>query len=245
TNLSLADATATNEHAAALGGHPKLSLIQLSKGQFTGAGFSSFPELRTVLIHDCPLLPAGLQAIAEGAPKLRRFVVTESLLDGDSVATLTLPFLEDLVLTRTGLTDADLERLPALSHLKSLSLDSTAITGTAFARLRGRLPVLASCSLNTTPLTDEGLRHLVSAAPQIERIYVQASAISDKGISHIQKLGSLQFLNLMDTAISDDGLRQLKRLRGLQTLYVSRGRFSPAALDQLRQALPSCTIKTK
>jgi hypothetical protein len=244
TNLSLADSTATNEHAAALGGHPKLSQVQLSKGQFTGAGFGNFPELRTVLIHECPLLPAGLHAIGEGAPKVRRLVVTECLLDGDAVATLDrFPVLEELVLTRTGLTDADLERLPELPHLESLSLDSTAITGTAFARLRGRLPVLSSCNLNTTPLTDEGLRQLATAAPRIERIYAQASAITDKGINHIQKLGSLQFLNLMDTAISDNGLRQLKRLRGLETLYVSKGRVSPVALDELRKALPNCNIQ--
>ncbi|PHS02231.1 MAG: hypothetical protein COA78_21695 [Blastopirellula sp.] len=87
-------------------------------------------------------------------------------------------------LSRSEVTDADLEQLKAFPGLKTLSLEDTKIS-------------------------DAGLIHL-KGLKQLEILRLNRALISDEGLVHIKGLSNLRWLLLNDTQVTIDGLQMLK-----------------------------------
>lgn len=85
----------------------------------------------------------------------------------------------------TKVTDADLQNIELLTHVRTLSLGRTQITDAGLVHLK-RLSNLETLSLNLTSVTDAGLQHL-------------------RGLS------KLKTLNLLETGVTDAGVRDLKQ----------------------------------
>lgn len=121
------------------------------------------------------------------------------------------------------ITDAVLERIAALDHVTTLSLDgSRELTDSGLMRLAA-MPQLERLSLNEYPggrLTDRGLevlRHL----PNLRDFEMTwQSGISDAGAAHLESCDRMERVNLMGSPTGDGAIRALEgkpRLRDFST----------------------------
>ncbi|GJP51637.1 hypothetical protein CLOM_g15980 [Closterium sp. NIES-68] len=118
--------------------------------------------------------------------------------------------LKHLVLSNTGILDADLEGIGALGRLEKLVLIGTKVT-------------------------DAGLAHLARLASLECLDLERCSGVTSAGMVHAGKLTSLKFLDLEGTKVTNDGLRHLKFLTNLKALHSPYG-TGDAGLQPTRQA---------
>ena len=92
------------------------------------------------------------------------------------------------------------------------------------------------------PLGDRTLAHL-SKFEKLETIDLHSTTlITDDGIAPLQQLAYLKVLSVPRTPLTDKSIGQLKAMKQLETLAVSRTAITPAGIQELRRALPNCTI---
>ncbi len=135
------------------------------------------------------------------------------------VALLMLPFLigcsekpkPEILELPQSTTDAQLaEKLKGLTKLKKLDLRFTQITDAGLAHLKG-LTKLEELHLGyNTNTTDAGLAHL-KGLTKLEGLFLSETNITDAGLVHLKGLTKLEFLNLWNTNITDAGENDLKK----------------------------------
>jgi len=121
-----------------------------------------------------------------------------------------------LKLYGTGIGDADLGFLADTGVLEELGLSDTQVGDDCLesvVRLRG----LRLLELNHTRVTSAGLAKLATCR-------------------------KLEQLELYETEVNDDGLTHLKKMPTLRHLDLRATKVTPAGVDDLRRALPNCTI---
>jgi hypothetical protein len=115
-------------------------------------------------------------------------------------------------------TDAFLERLRSLKHLK-------------------RLYIREICDA-----TDSGMAH-IEAFSSLESLALASDRITDAGLGHLGNLRSLSYLDLDGcAAVTDAGLRYLKNIPKLKYLLLRRTSTTEECIQQLRRAMPKCLI---
>jgi Leucine-rich repeat (LRR) protein len=141
------------------------------------------------------------------------------------------------------LTDAGLQHLRRLTHLRALSLRATRVTDAGFENLKG-LRELDDLELADTQITDatlEQLRELRS----LKVLVLGNTRISDAGLDHLKTLTQLRELYLGYTNITDTGLAALKRLRQLKYLSLRHTHTTKQGVEELQRSLPECKISTR
>jgi hypothetical protein len=113
-------------------------------------------------------------------------------------------------------SEAALEYLADLTHVRSLRLDGSQIT-------------------------EAGLAHLTRLT-RLERLYIRDTRVSDSGLEHLKRLTRLEELYIRDARVSDSGLEHLKRLTQLEDLILFRTQISDTGVRILQQALPHCDV---
>lgn len=110
-------------------------------------------------------------------------------------------------------TDAGLKslmpHLKKLPYLIQLSLNNTQITDAALERL-GELTQLQFLSLAVNHITDAGLIH-IERLTQLKELTLVNTRITDAGLEHLKGLSNLQFICLWQTQVTDEGVRKLQR----------------------------------
>lgn len=119
----------------------------------------------------------------------------------------------------TTITDGDLDIIGALHGLESLNIGGLRLTGAGLARL-GKLSNLRRLDLGKTRIVARDLT-VLAEMPRLER------------------LGLWQAKRIDDSAVA-----QLSALRGLKDLDVAETGMTPAGVDALRRALPSCAVRS-
>lgn len=107
-----------------------------------------------------------------------------------------------------------------------------------------RLPELSSLGrlyLGGSQVTDKQLVYIGQVA-DLRELYLEYTQITDDGLAHLTGLSNLQILGLRDPKITDDVIPHLRKLTSLTKLDVTGTEISEKGLDELRQALPQCTI---
>jgi hypothetical protein len=200
------------------------------------------------------LLPSNdwkrLTGVDIGSPDFR---------DEDLEILRDLPYLDDLRLTNTSLTDAGLSRLASIEaeNLRLLDLSHTEITDAGLAEL-SHLKGLGWLFLGGNGITDAGLKHVAKLA-DLEYLSLDDTRVTDAGIAHLRSLqkldelsldrtsvtgdcledlaatGSLRILDLRETEVRGEGLAQLARLPKLEVLVLNDTPVSDADLPYLRQ----------
>jgi hypothetical protein len=150
-----------------------------------------------------------------------------ALLGKDVLVTLTFVKLD-----KTTVTDADLEHLKGLSHLRWLSLEDTNITDAGLACLKG-LTKLQTLVLSHTKVTDAGLANL-KELPDLATLILMNTQITDAGLAHLKGLSQLNTLTLQDTKLTDAGLASLEDCPQLQTLILNDTEVTDAGLVHLK-----------
>lgn len=160
--------------------------------------------------------------------------------DDDLLQIAELPELRELSLQRTAVTDRGLMHLRGLRKLESLSLYRTKVTDSGLEHLR-ELTGLRELELWRTQVSDTGLKHL-EGLTELRRLDLSETALTDAGLKHVSALTNLETLLLMRTEVGDAGLAHLAGLPKLRQLYLDKTKATPAALNELKKALPRCEV---
>jgi hypothetical protein len=111
-------------------------------------------------------------------------------------------------------SDNGLERLKRAKQLRSLNLDTVAITDSGIKHLQS-LTELRTIVLWRTSITDSGLAHL-STLPHLESLGLDGTRITDTGMDHLGKLPALRGLSVPGTQVTGTGFtRGFPKLRSL------------------------------
>lgn len=86
-----------------------------------------------------------------------------------------------------------------------------------------------------------GLVHL-QRMTSLQSLNLGYTKVSDTGPERLKGLTRLQRLNLEGTKVADAGLVHLKGLTRLKTLSLARTQVTDAGVKELKAALPNCRI---
>ncbi|HEY9772642.1 MAG TPA: protein kinase [Planktothrix sp.] len=180
---------------------------------------------------------------------------------------LTLPKLEGLDLSTTGISSRSVEqiagRLPAL-HWISLrgckNLDDAATPPLVEIKTIGCIMLddvpgvndggmpplrtaakLAFITLNHDRISDQGV-NVLSQITKLTRLDLAGTSITDIGVKYLTSLSRLHHLDLSETAISDSCINDLAQFKRLRELFVSSTKITRLGAKRLRQLLPECEI---
>ncbi len=150
--------------------------------------------------------------------------------------------LEKLIIGYGPITDAGVAQLAALTHLRELSPQGNAVTGTFLKDIRGlRLEVLDLSSMNR--VNDSLLREL-KEMKSLRNLDIAATEVTDAGMAIVAGLPNLEKLNINTTLITDSGLSGLCGLKGLKALDVRSTRVSEEGVAKIKAAIPGLKIST-
>lgn len=139
------------------------------------------------------------------------------------------------------ITDANLVHLKEMHNLRRLSLRRcTLITSTGLVHLK-EMAKLRILNLENTNVDDAGIIHL-KELHSLEDLKLNYTQVTDACLVHLKQLTSLRWLNLNNTKISDAGLVHLKEMTDLRILRLAFTQITKDGMEELRKALPNCTV---
>jgi len=175
-----------------------------ASGQFAPAGHPAGPAwLRRLFGGDCFCTVVAVEGDFD---------------DTDMHYIESFPYLEKLQVGND-VTDAGLEHLRSLTHLRGLSLGGAEIT-------------------------DAGLRHigLLSELQELE-FSCHCRNVTDAGLVHLRGLSQLRSLKLNRAQVTDAGLASLAVLHRLRSLAIWGSDVTEDGIAKLKGALPGCKIE--
>jgi len=149
-------------------------------------------------------------------------------------AACRLPWLEELFVVDTGVTDAGAEDLGQLKNLRSLDLRLNRITARPLRHIGGMTELRElklAMRLSPVPLRDEDMAFL-RGLTKLESLMLPSADLTDGWLVYIEDLKSLKALQLYDMAITTDGLHHLRDLSNLTLLSLHGTRLT--SLEPLR-----------
>ena len=162
--------------------------------------------------------------------------------DADAPFISRLKRIERLYLTRTRIGDQAIASLVACERIENLGLAWTAVSDASAERL-AQLSALKNLVLSGTQFTDAGLLPL-ARLQRLQTLWLDDNAISDAGLANLRQIGSLRRLHLNRTRLSEAAVGPLTTMTHLRWLHLMGLPLPPAALTELRAALPSTRIIT-
>jgi len=145
------------------------------------------------------------------------------------------------VLDATGmpLEDSSVETFVSLPRLIQLYIAHTGISDKALAGL-ATSPHLVFLAIDRTQATEAGIDGL-KTCPVLSGLWILDA--DDDCVARVATFGRLTSLTLQGKDLHLESLLQLKSLPSLETLSLYDTKLTDAELNQLRQALPGCTIQ--
>jgi len=154
--------------------------------------FTSFPELRRLIISSCPISGKGFSKIFQ---------------------LVNIEYLEARYCDNIG---DSIDGFKNLTQMETLKLDYAKEVRV----LPRSMPKLRHLSLSNTAVGDTALMDLANGAPLLEYLNVEATPISGRATREFNKLVNLTHLDVSDTALGDIGLCSLQSLQKLKHLNV-------------------------
>ena len=159
---------------------------------------------------------------------------------GDGLSALRgMQDLHFLNLTGTPLEDADVAHIAAISGVNQVYVARTGISGAALAGL-AQLPNLTHVCIDATQATPEAIAGLATS-PTLQLVTVFDA--DDESVRQVTQLKGLWGLTFVGEDITAASLPVLKQMQGLKELSLYDSSFLAEELDDLRQALPGCTVQ--
>lgn len=142
-----------------------------------------------------------------------------------------LPALQMLNLSSSQVSDAGLEQLRPLTHLRELYLRRTRITDDGLKHLTG-MTSLWKLSIGCNRIASAGLPHL-TPLKNLEVLDLQGAQIVDKDLALLAGFPKLRGLELGDTSITDAAMVYLSSLPRLQRLRLNGVPITDAGIAEL------------
>ena len=142
------------------------------------------------------------------------------------------------------LTDLDVEMLGGFKQLHELNLGGAKITDAALSGF-SRLTHLRSLDLSRTEVSGKGIGNL-SGLAGLERLSLwQTRTIRNDASAALALLPSLQVLDLSETRIGDATLTALAPARRLHHIYLAGTAVTAEGVEAFRQRHPECEVSWK
>ena len=116
--------------------------------------------------------------------------------------------IEFLILTGTRVTDRAMLYLQKMPYLRQLSLRNTAITDVGCASLT-QIQTLEDLSVSDTDITDDALKSL-GTLTHLKALDIRNTATTDAGLASLEHLHRLKTLDVGETQITEEGIAALK-----------------------------------
>jgi hypothetical protein len=156
------------------------------------------------------------------------FLQGEQCDDESLRAACRLPWLEELSIVHTGVTDASAEDIRHLTNLRSLDLRLNRITPRPLRHIAGMSELRElklAMRLSPVPLRDEDMAFL-KRLTKLGSLMLPSAELTDGWLVYIEGLKNLKSLQLYDMAITTDGLHRFKALSNLTTLSLHGTRLT-------------------
>ncbi len=176
---------------------PAASAAPLSAASARSPPAEALQALRERLVH--------VQPVDAASPLLWIDFAAVAPAIGDEEARVLLepvaPFVSDLSLARTRVTDATVPLLARMRDLRLLDLSATGCTAEGLAALQ-ELPNLEGLNLARTDLGD-GAVGMIAAMPALRRVHLWRSGVTNDGVAALRRLRPELFVDAGDTSLSD------------------------------------------
>ena len=148
--------------------------------------------------------------------------------------------------------DPDLQLLPLLWNLESLNLTECDITEQGLAPL-ARLTQLRELSLvnlhhirygSGPPGLSDACLIPLQRLTSLQSMNLSGNRITDSGLALLSGLTNLETLDLDATDVTDSGLVQLQSLKQLKVLSLAGTKVTPQGVKALQSAMPGLEINT-
>jgi WD40 repeat protein len=222
----------------------KLEDLALHRTRVTDVGlrhFEGLTKLRVLDLSETTVKGAGMSHLRR-LTNLRRLVISHTPFTDVGMGSLgELTQLEQLDLRWTKVTAAGLGRIKALKGLRELNLDGIATD--EGLRQVAALSRLRELWVNRSAVTDKGLAHLKGLA-RLSRLDVAVTRATDAGLAQLAGLPSLAILTIGDGDLTDAGLKHLKNLPRLRKLRLAqKSKFTARGIEELKRALPGLQVE--
>lgn len=196
---------------------------------------TQLPDLRMVDLQGPNFTEEGLKYVCQ-VPELRVLHLTDVDLKADTLACLqAADRLTSLMLIELTMTDETLRPLSTLPKLEQIFLFEANVTSAVLEPLAG-LPNLRAVGIHNCPGVDgDALRHL-DKMPSLEILQLRKTSISGADLAQLRGLRQLQSLDLGETAVSDIGMEHIASLPKLHTLRLSFTQVGDAGLAALAES---------
>lgn len=168
---------------------------------------------------------------------------------------LSFPYVRFLELSRTGVTDSQLERLVASNRVVTLNLDNTRIQSLKWLQNFPELEILRCLN---TEITDQSLEYLAHT-PNLRGLYLvntkltdgvatsisdvtfndlrsvdlSSTRVGDRTLEVIASHAGITRLGLKQTDVTNDGAVSLRKLKSLRSLNLSDTEISDRGLENI------------
>jgi hypothetical protein len=143
-----------------------------------------------------------------------------------------LPHLEELGFNRLQITDGSLRHVNCLRQLRTLMIDSDAITCAGLANLKELTQLEKLVLGGQATITDAGMANLAKLR-RLEYLWLDGRGITDDGLKHLEGLTQLHELHI-GPRLSDAALKHLKGLKQLRQLELICDHITGAGFKHLK-----------
>jgi N-acyl-D-aspartate/D-glutamate deacylase/Leucine-rich repeat (LRR) protein len=247
--LNLLGATISDDAVAVLAGLRDLKELNLYRSQITNVGMAKLQALKNLQSLDVRYtrvsrggidefrraVPGAVIEFQEASPQTASAAIRQSKpaaateqaiiewvtkLGGKATAT-------EVNLSRTPITDTQVQFLAGLKSLEALSLETTEVGDLGVAALKN-LPSLKRLNLSHTMLSSRGL---ASLPPSVTHLTVANSLVDV--LEGIDRLAKLESLSLAGCGVHDDDAAKLAALPALRELDLSYTEITDAGVKRL------------
>lgn len=166
----------------------------------------------------------------------------EQVTDRDLQWLPKLKRLRSLSVALTGITDTGMKHVASVKTMRWLHLDSTSVTDHGLLELRdlSELETLSLCGIQVSKASLG-----VLTCHNLKNLYLRHSTIGDDDLEVLSRFASLERLCIDDTVLTNSGLEHLVGLKELKELDLSGTKITDECLPSLRQftSLEKLTLK--
>jgi internalin A len=269
----------TDKGLDSLTGHPGLKTLDLTLSEITDAGMAylaGLPKIEEVNLKRCNLTSVGYESLAK-IKTLKRIRAPQTHFNGACLAALkdctwlevldlqdcnevpkeewkileNFKNLKNLRLWGPTVDDSTMEFIIGAKSLKSLSLESTEVTGAGLGKVTSLAGIQTISLTNAKNIFDQDLEPL-GKFPELTSLELRNCGLNGKGLAHLAGLKKLKLLDLSETFVKDAGLKNIAGLTSLEdlnlwhTLITDAGLESIAGLVKLKRLnLDACKVSAK
>jgi len=246
TSLSLGETRITDAALAGLVDQTRLESLSLNRTRITDAGLVYLrhcPELARLDLTQSGVTTSGLEHLKVLSGLKRLDLDSDDISDEGMAAISEIKSLDSLSIENTCVTSAGLEAFRGHANLRELNIRDIGTTGPGLVAL-AEMPSLRNLELGGMPLSVHDMAHL-SLLHQVQEITLPYNGLNDEGLRQLAAIRPRTHLSLQLSAqrLTKSGILCLKDVPNLRSVTLKGCRLSDDELNEVRDAIPFCTIK--